>query len=516
MTKSCRTVLRLSLFFGVLITCRFLCFWFAASGPCAVFERRAVKARSASTRQADIVAGVRAPAPAPARPPAVEQVAEADSSSFYISLAPGLIFTEVVEDFEEDANLLAAARNAAKPTSDTKSIDLSNTENSSGRPANSEEVIEERVLLIQFLNAGFLSMTKSWICNVERLATSSSDSANVHRHKILDRTLFVATDEKAFEGLHQFKPGGSGALNVFRSHTASEISKASLEYGKFGYFRLMEWRTKTLRSLLTKLNAPALMSPIGSRRNKRRMQELGATATERKQQSGENQHQDRGERKNIRHSIFLIESDAVWLRDPLPYIFQKTDKKKSAFQLNGSDIIAINDSGPGERPMANGGFLLLRGTDNTIRLWEALTALQERKLDRARVRSRRQSSKAIEDGGNEQLMLKSLLASPAFSTSTKLRLLPGDLFLPGKMWYDNPAVPDKSLTVPRVKITSSSKAFTSSTGNITGGTGTRGGTKPYVILNNWIRGVKKKIDRAQKHQHWFYDEENDRCLHTYL
>ena len=84
----------------------------------------------------------------------------------------------------------------------------------------------------QFLNEGFIEMTKSWICNV-RLFPS----------EILDKTLFVATDMGAYDALTSF----NSSLRVVLEPYATP---KDLRYGQYAYYDFMLFRTKLLYRML--------------------------------------------------------------------------------------------------------------------------------------------------------------------------------------------------------------------------------------------------------------------------
>lgn len=110
--------------------------------------------------------------------------------------------------------------------------------------------------VVQFLNTGFLEMTKSWICNVKKF-------------NILPDTVFIATDQKAYDGLRAFDT----SLKVrFVPYSAPD----SMSYGHSDYYKYMLFRTRQMIKMMQKET-----------------------------------------------NIFLTEADAVWLKDPLPRILSK-------------------------------------------------------------------------------------------------------------------------------------------------------------------------------------------------
>jgi hypothetical protein len=70
---------------------------------------------------------------------------------------------------------------------------------------------------LQMLNVGYLEMTKSWICNVKRFPG------------VLNKTVFIATDQAAYDGLMQWDP----TLQVFLEEFAADPS--TIRYGRIQY-----------------------------------------------------------------------------------------------------------------------------------------------------------------------------------------------------------------------------------------------------------------------------------------
>jgi FkbM family methyltransferase len=109
---------------------------------------------------------------------------------------------------------------------------------------------ENGVVMIQMLNEGFIDMTKSWVCNVRTFPG------------ILEKVLFIATDETSYNALKSF----NDSLHVIK---VMYDAPNKLSYGDHDYFSYMLFRTNLLIMLLEQ-----------------------------------------------KVPIFLIESDAVWLDDP--------------------------------------------------------------------------------------------------------------------------------------------------------------------------------------------------------
>ena len=87
------------------------------------------------------------------------------------------------------------------------------------------------LLNMQILNQGYVTMTKSWVCNAEKFP------------EVLPATLLVTTDTIAYRAMLKFNK----KLNVcFQQYNTN----AELAYGNSDYYWLMNWRTSFILSLL--------------------------------------------------------------------------------------------------------------------------------------------------------------------------------------------------------------------------------------------------------------------------
>ena len=85
---------------------------------------------------------------------------------------------------------------------------------------------------LQFFNAGFVNMTKSWICNVRSV------------NAVLPSTLFVATDFFSYNALLDFKYANVNVIYVdFRS-------PVNMQYGQTTYYSFIQYRTEVILNLL--------------------------------------------------------------------------------------------------------------------------------------------------------------------------------------------------------------------------------------------------------------------------
>jgi FkbM family methyltransferase len=254
---------------------------------------------------------------------------------------------------------------------------------------------EHGVVLIQILNEGFVEMTKSWICNVQRFPG------------VLSKLLFIATDEAAYNAIRSFHP----SVNVVKLlyHAPKNLS-----YGQHAYFSFMLFRTKLLLILL----------------------EHDVT-------------------------LFLIESDSLWLEDPTNLVL-----------LTPGDMVTMSDTIPPET-FLQGGFQLLRPTSLTMNVWKKMLRRLNEVLKKSDGRDH------IGDEGSEQHMLNALIQE---EPGLQVGWLPREYFVPGVYYND----PEYAATI----------------------------TNPKVILNNWIVGTDKKIERAKKWKHWFLAEDGQCDLIT--
>ena len=84
---------------------------------------------------------------------------------------------------------------------------------------------------VQFLNAAYISMTKSWICNVRVFPG------------VLEKTLFVATDAHTYSQLRSFDSTLHLALEAYNA-------TRPLRYGQYAYYHFILFRTTLVLELL--------------------------------------------------------------------------------------------------------------------------------------------------------------------------------------------------------------------------------------------------------------------------
>jgi len=255
---------------------------------------------------------------------------------------------------------------------------------------------------MQILNTGYITMTKSWICNVRVFPG------------VLENTLFVATDENTYAQLRSFDRSLHVAFEKFNSST-------TLRYGQYAYYRFILFRTTLVLDLLYRGTV-----------------------------------------------VWITESDAVWWQDPTAIVMNTT-----------GDIVAMNDVlSPGKQ--IQGGFLLLRPSTATLRVWKMMLDTTHNIMRMA------QKNSEMQNAGNEQVVLSDLVSK---SPDVNLQWLDATLFISG-LYYQ------KDTVVTRIKHWA---LFSNQTYN------------QIVVLNNFIVGNVAKQQRARKWKHWFLSAE-ETCI----
>ncbi|XP_077864180.1 UDP-galactose:fucoside alpha-3-galactosyltransferase-like [Saccoglossus kowalevskii] len=150
---------------------------------------------------------------------------------------------------------------------------------------------------VQFLNHAYLNMTKSWICNVDCF------------DDVLEQTVFITTDQAAYDGLLDWRP----ELNVRLIEFGTEDP---MSYGRVNYYQFGLFRVRMINRLLT---------------------------------------------SNI--SILITEGDAVWFKNPLHLFREKPTP---------SDM-HVNVANYADESEFCAGFLYLNATRATQRVWNTLS-----------------------------------------------------------------------------------------------------------------------------------------------
>lgn len=252
-------------------------------------------------------------------------------------------------------------------------------------------MVQHGVVALQMLNEGYVSMTKSWICNAKSFPG------------VLDRTLFIATDQEAYDALTRW----DGTLQVIHmNYTAPK----DMSYGQSTYFSFMLFRTRLICHLLT---------------------------------------------NDI--TLWLIEADAVWLRDPSAEVL-----------ATPGDMVIMSDRGPPTQSL-QGGFQLLRPNPSTRNVWTKLSTQFAERLEKFQAGDKEQIGQGY---GTEQQLLDELIRTEPDHQVTWLYPLH---FCPGLYYIDS--------------------AYAATI------------IEPKVILNNFIIGNGAKVERAKQNGHWFLKDD---------
>ena len=149
-------------------------------------------------------------------------------------------------------------------------------------------------------------------------------------------------------------------------------------------------------------------------------------------------------------TLWLTESDSVWFSDPTSHVLA----------VEGDMVTMNDDTAP--RKMTQGGFVLLRATPTTLRLWSRLMVQLSSKMNHTL------AGVDMGDTGSEQIMMNELVKT---EPHLKLAWLDPNLFVSGKYYSMQPKP-----------------------------------SHPAVVLNNWIAGNAAKKQRAKQWGHWFLDD----------
>ena len=221
---------------------------------------------------------------------------------------------------------------------------------------------------------------------------------------LLDKVLFVTTEQVAYDALVSFD---ESLHVVLKLHT----TPPKMSYGQYQYYDYMLFRTKFIVDLLS---------------------------------------------KDI--TVWLVESDAVWLRDPTEVVLGTE-----------GDMVTMSDAPPPKK-LLQGGFQLLRPTEPTKTVWNVLLTQFANKLSKIKSRG------DIGDQGSEQLIMDKLIRRIKGLT---VSWLPPYLFAPGLYYKD--------------------AGYRKKVGD------------PMVVLNNWVIGNDVKIARSKKWKHWYLGSDGQ-CL----
>lgn len=266
--------------------------------------------------------------------------------------------------------------------------------------------------IVQF-SRGHKKTVSLTVVNKAFLETSKSWLCNVDIGRFRPPGLvWVAIDNEAYEEL-KYVPD-SFAVNLY----TRDGRAGDLFFGRAGYWLLMLERSYLIRDLL----------------------DMGV-------------------------SVFVFETDAVWLRDPFVSIYRHIEASDEV------DLIATLDAG---RNIA-GGFLFLRPTISMRKLYNVLIRRFENEFNKKKGDSLRGGDK-ISMGSDQSIISSLILYEPDFRRRFPVvyRILDRELFVCGR-WYN-----------PGMYTSLKSRS-------------------PVVIQNNWISGVGLKTARLKRFGHWYID-----------
>lgn len=258
------------------------------------------------------------------------------------------------------------------------------------------------VVMVSIINEAFLSFAFSWMCNTEGM--------NIHDHII-----YITTDSesKKMLDLHWEKTNSKSV------YIPSLNLHGDQEYSKVGYVKIMNVRTQLILLMLV---------------------------------------------NNI--SVFLFETDCVWLSNPMPEIRSS---------LKSYDMLLVQ---PTRGKGVLGGFMVLKPTEATISLWSNLSVQMWKLLMKIQSLPENKEISKIE---NDQVYLSKLIKMKY--AQINVGFLSNKKFSDGK-WYEFTENEQSQYT-------------------------------PLIINNNWIAGNKKKKARAEQWGHWFL-RDNITCDHSQI
>ncbi|XP_014678591.1 PREDICTED: UDP-D-xylose:L-fucose alpha-1,3-D-xylosyltransferase 3-like [Priapulus caudatus] len=249
-----------------------------------------------------------------------------------------------------------------------------------------------RVPLIATVNAAYLPMTLSWLCNTAAMA-------GVH-----EQTVVIATDDATHDALRRRWP----TVRVFRHVTQADMTQRH-KFGSNGYRVYLLMRVKLMFELL---------------------------------------------RHNV--SFIMFETDCLWRKNPVPLLGDVTSS-------TGYDVVAAQLGNKPHLGNYSVNFMFLNATPGGVGVWGEMV----RRLEKGLLTEYEQD---ILDG-----------LCKARHAGARCRLFPYEQIADG-MWYRMTAEARRRLL-----------------------------PDPYIINNNFIVGVAKKMTRAKAYGHWFLAKDGETC-----
>ncbi|XP_070550972.1 uncharacterized protein [Ptychodera flava] len=231
---------------------------------------------------------------------------------------------------------------------------------------------------------------------------------NVECMGVLEQTLFVCSDDEAYWSLTNWKPSLNVILHRYGTTNA-------MTWGTESYFEYLVYRAQSVDSILKE-----------------------------------------------NYSVFLVESDMVWLKKPLVLLEQ--------YQNNDLILAAnkrlANDTHRGALPA----MAYFNATARTRSLWTKMVEVCDRKFQMYK------TGNADNVGGSDMGAFNKLIRSEPI----KVQWLPDDKFASGK-WYRGDIYNEETAE------------------------------SIVVIHNNFKKGNDRKEQRAKLWAHWFLSDDGTRC-----
>jgi hypothetical protein len=280
-------------------------------------------------------------------------------------------------------------------------------------PSKLERIADKRnnfeQIIITACTSGFKAFLYNWMCSVENIPKAESNGVNLLNHVLI----YTVDASLAHELIVKRK-----FYNVYldkRADAANINTKVPLNFETLSYQKLIMLRTEFIKDVLVTYN----------------------------------------------YRIFLVDNDAVWLRNPYNFILNG--------QFTNYDMIAANDELPHtKKQMICGGFLYINNTINSTITWTNITNQYSTLIKKIR--------KGTMD--NEQYMLQRLSKQNVF----KVAYLPIEIFTNGLYFF---------------------KYFDS----------IKYDPKIYIVHNNFVVGRQKKLQRFQKEKGYLWQVGDDlKCI----
>jgi len=315
---------------------------------------------------------------------------------------------------------------------------------------------------LTLVSSGFLTTARSWLCNVQ--VGQMAPPA----------ILFLALDDESWTELQSID-----GVKVLRVGADKDKYSRIEVFGAPGYWRLMADRAFIIRDLLSE----------------------GVT-------------------------VFLFETDQIWLQDPWPYI----DRYIGTHAPVKADILGVANS---EKEIG-GNFLVFRGSSAPMRLLYYALAMRFNESFHETWSSAAGSTGLQYMHENDQTLLTRALTWMQPQLRHSLRTPDNLSSILQKLWHKllHPSAKFtislrryarwtrylQALQSPVVfqsldhdKFVDGSWYFGQTPQSVHSVTRQGNPTRPIVVNNNFVAGIEPKITRAKEFGHWFFDENQRHC-----